>query len=217
MKAFCPECNAVISPAQMNVETDVAVCTECGAVIELSSIASTQKISSSFDINDPPRGAWFDDDFQSWKIGATTRSQKAFILVPYAMVYSVVSLSALYGSQIINWEFSLFRSLFGIIFIIGSLSSGIKAIMAGYGRVDVIVDGRDGKIFYGAGPIGRTRKFDWYEVTSIEEVVLSDKNSRDENKEVISLEGKSRLRFGSELSQERRYYLLQGLRVLQRR
>ncbi|WP_430452192.1 hypothetical protein [Rhodopirellula europaea] len=53
-------------------------------------------------------------------------------------------------------------------------------------------------------------------MTKIDEDVLGYEYSGS-NGQVISLVGKTRLKFGSMMSEARRYYLLQGLRVLRER
>ncbi len=84
------------------------------------------------------------------------------------------------------------------------------------GRIELIVAGSTGKLFAGVGPLGWTRRFNWSEVTKIDEDVLGYEYSGS-NGQVISLVGKTRLKFGSMMSEARRYYLLQGLRVLRER
>lgn len=197
----------------MNVATDVAACPNCSEVFPLSSIVATSEVSPEFDINDPPAGAWYQDDFQGWRIGASTRSPMAFFLVPFMCVWSGFSLGGIYGTQIAKGEFDLGTSLFGIPFVLGTLLFGGLAVMTVCGRVDLIVAGSTGKLFTGVGPLGWTRRFHWSEVTKIDEDVLGYEYSGS-NGQVISLVGKTRLKFGSMMSEARRYYLLQGLRVL---
>lgn len=216
MKAICPKCNALIPASQMNVAADVAACPKCGEVFALSAIVATQDVSPEFDINDPPKGAWFYDDFHGWRIGASTRSPAAFFLVPFMCVWSGFSLGGIYGTQIANGEFNLGMSLFGIPFVLGTLLFGGIAVMTVCGRIDVIVADTAGQLFTGVGPFGWTRRFDWSEVTRIEEDVLGYQYSGS-NGQVISLVGKTRLKFGSMMSEARRYFLVQGLRVLRQR
>lgn len=216
MKAICPKCTAAIPAAQMNVATDVAVCLACDELFALSSIVATQDIASEFDINDPPKGAWFYDDFREWRIGASTRSPAAFFLIPFMCVWSGFSLGGIYGTQIATGEFDLGTSLFGIPFVLGTLLFGGIAVMTVCGRIELIVADSDGRLFTGVGPFGWTRRFDWSEVTRIEEDVPGYGYSGS-NGQVISLVGKSRMKFGSMISEARRYYLLQGLRVLRQR
>ncbi|MCA8985306.1 MAG: hypothetical protein R3C12_14660 [Planctomycetaceae bacterium] len=216
MKAMCPECDALIPASQINIATDVAFCPNCGELCALSSLVGSQDISPAFDINDPPAGAWFRDDITGWSIGATTRSPIAFFLVPFLCVWSGFSLGGIYGTQIVKGEFDLSMSLFGIPFVLGTFLFGGLAVMTVFGRIEIIVADSVGRLFTGVGPLGWIRRFDWAEVTRIEEDGLGYEYSGSSGR-VISLEGKSRLKFGSMLSEQRRYFLLQGLRVLHQR
>jgi hypothetical protein len=206
----------MIPSAQLNVATDVAVCPRCDEVFALSSMVVTEDVSPEFDINDPPKGAWFYDDFRGWRIGASTRSPAAFFIVPFMCVWSGFSLGGIYGTQFVKGEFDLSMSLFGIPFFLGTLLFGAFAVMTVFGRVEVAVTDTAGRFFWGVGPIGWTRRFDWSAVTRIEEGV-PDSNNLGSTGQVISLEGKTRLSFGGMVSEARRYYLLQGLRLLHQR
>ena len=216
MKATCPRCNTPIPAELMNVATDVAACPDCGEVVALSSLIATHDVSPEFDINDPPAGAWFHDEIRGWRIGASTRSPMAVFIVPFMCVWSGIALWGVYGTQIAKGEFHLGTSLFGIPFVLGTLFLGGLAAMTVCGRVEVIVENTAGRIFAGVGPIGWTRRFDWSHVTQIEEDVPGYDYTGG-NGRVISLVGKGRLKFGSMLSDSRRYFVLQGLRVLRQR
>ena len=125
-------------------------------------------------------------------------------------------MGGIYGSQIMHGKFDIMMSLFGIPFLIGTLFLGSAAIMSLFGRVDVSVVDNQGTVFVGVGPFGWTRRFDWSEITRIEED-LSSNASANNNRVVISLVGKTRLKFGSMLNESRRYYILQGLKLLHQR
>ncbi len=216
MKVHCPNCQTLIPTAQMNIATDIAACPSCDEVFELSSIVSPNDVPVEFDINDPPKGAWFYDDIRGWRIGASTRSPIAFFLVPFMCVWSGFSLGGIYGTQIAKGEFDLQSSLFGIPFVLGTLLFGSIALMSVFGRVEVIVTDSAGRVFTGIGPLGWTRRFDWSAVTVIEEDGMGPRYAGS-NGHAIAIAGKTRLKFGGMLTDARRYYLLQGLRTLRQR
>ncbi|MCI0639740.1 MAG: hypothetical protein L0Y72_24105 [Gemmataceae bacterium] len=201
----------VIPASHLNVETDVAVCEKCNDAFSISALLASGQVPDDFNIHDPPRGAWFEDTGTGCRLGATTRSPTALLLVPFMCVWSGFSLGGIYGTQIVNGEFSLGMSLFGIPFVLGTLLFGSIAFMTVCGKVVVVADGDDGRVFQGVGPIGWTRRFDWASMSSVEEAFPSWHHSGSIVK-VISLVGQTRLSFGSMLSDPRRYYLLQCLR-----
>ncbi len=210
MKITCPKCRSLVPASRCNVDTNVAVCDRCSEAFTISSLVATGKAAHDFDIHDPPRGAWFADTGNGWQLGASTRSAMAFFLVPILCVWSGGSLGGLYGSQIINGEFNLLMSIFGIPFFLGTLFLGSIALMSICGHVLVTVEDDVGRLFVGIGPIGWTRRFRWSSITAVEEQTATQNQSS----KVLALVGQRRLQFGTMLSDPRRYYLLQCLRQL---
>jgi hypothetical protein len=217
MKANCPVCQQSIANSQMNIAANVAACPECNEVFTLSSIVSPHHVSQGFDINSPPSGAWFREDWREWRIGATTRSEESLMFVPFVCLWSGMSIGGLYGSQLWNGQFNSQLTLFGIPFLLFSAYLIPMALMRCFGRVEVIVHGSRGTIFTGLWRIGWTQYFDWSEVTRIEEALMDEGRRRMPAKWAVSLVGITRLRFGSLLSDMRRGYIIQGLRVLRQR
>jgi hypothetical protein len=204
-------------------------------------VASGQD-SGEFDLSESPRGAWFSETSAGWTIGATTRSPIAFFLVPFMCGWSWCSLG-IYGRQIAEGKFNFHLSLLGIPFVLGTLVIGFLAIMSVCGKITVTVEHDAGRLFYGVGPIGWTRSFDWSSITRFEEHLLRvlghhytggspgwiiswssitrfKKNPLEGHHDTgsygwrISLIGKTCLKFGTMLTEPRRYFLLHGLRKL---
>lgn len=73
-----------------------------------------------------------------------------------------------------------------------------------------------GHIFTGVGPLGWTRKFDWSDIAQVREDVHAY-NDTGSGGPAISLVGKTNLKFGSMMGDERKHFLLHGLRVLHQR
>ena len=213
MKITCPTCSKQIPPNQLNVETDVALCSQCNEAFSIATLVAAGQDSGDFDFSDTPRGTWFSETFAGWTIGATTRSPIAFFLVPFMCVWSGFSLGGIYGMQIVEGKFNLGLSLFGIPFVIGTLIFGSIAVMSVCGKIILTVDNDMGHIFTGVGAIGWKRYFDWASITRIEDDHLGLHYSGSQGL-VIALVGKTRLKFGSMLTESRRFFFLQGLRKL---
>jgi hypothetical protein len=212
MKITCVNCQAAIPPDQINVSTDVAFCPQCSEAFSISSLVASGNADDGADLGEPPRGLWFKDRVTGWTISATTRSAAAFFLVPFMCVWSGFSLGGIYGTQLIKGEFDLLPSLFGIPFVLGTLLFGSIAAMTVAGRQAIRVDGNMGGVFTGVGPIGWTRVFDWQTVTRIDEEPF--RQSENPNAKLIVLVGKTKIKLGSMLSDERRHYMLRLLRRL---
>ena len=220
MKAICPQCRAAISVENINVENDVAVCQLCAEIVSLSSLikgkgaaAGGVSIPPSFDLNNPPDGAWYNETLAGFTVGATTRCLPLLLfLVPFTLVWSGGSIGGIYGSQIMSGKFDLFLSLFGLPFLAGSVLLICTILMAFAGKIVVEVDSGMGTVFMGFAGIGWKRRFQWDEV----DVVMSDISfsNRRNLQHVITLEGATRIQFGTGLSEARRFFLLNALKTL---
>lgn len=211
MKILCPKCKRAAPPDQVNMATDLAFCPDCNDGFRISENLGSEAVNPDI-LRDPPKGAWFKQDMHGTVIGATTRSAMAFFLVPFMCVWSGASLGGIYGTQIMKGEFNLGMSLFGIPFLLGSVLFWAIALMAVCGKVEVKI-GRASSVFVGVGRFGWTRKFDWSEVATIREDITGVHRQGGAQRAIV-FEGKERLVFGSGLSENRRYFLLNALKFL---
>ena len=213
MKVTCPVCNGVVPAAQLNVATDVGVCPGCDEAFSISEVVDAGGEEGTVDLKAAPGGSWYQSTMNGWEVGASTRSPVAFILVPFMCVWSGGSLGGIYGGQLVKGEFNLAISLFGIPFLLGSLLFGAIALMTVCGKVVVSVDRNRGRVFAGVGRLGWTRRFDWAAITSVAETTTHIRSPGNTGM-AIALTGTSRLTFGSNLNEKRRYFLLQALRKM---
>jgi len=205
----CPKCNSEILRENINIQTDIAQCIKCENIFKISE--SIGDINDNFNIDDTPNGTWILKELDTITVGATTRSPIAFILVPFMIIWSGLSIGGIYGSQIINGEFNLASSLLGIPFLIGSIFFWSIALMAIWGKVELVLDKNGGRIFTGLGKIGLTKSFVWNDITTIKEV-QSSYNFPSNTSGKITLEGKRRISFGLGVTESRRYYLIKVLK-----
>ena len=174
------------------------------------------KSVSNFDINNPPKGAYINHLTNGVQIGASTRSWFAFFIVPFMIVWSGGSLGGIYGSQILNGEFDIVTSLFGIPFLLGSIIFWGIALMSVMGKVEVTLDSNGGHIFTGVGKIGLNKRFLWSEIDSVHEKVSTSRSNKGGSTTThsIVLEGQRQISFGSHLPSDKRYYMLKTLEQL---
>lgn len=211
----CPKCRAEIPNTNINIQTDMAHCFHCGHIYKISESIHISAYDN-FNISEPPKGAWYQHDFDTTTIGASTQSLAAFFLVPFMLVWSGISLGGIYGSQIIRGEFNLGSSLFGIPFILGSIFFWGMTLMTIFGKIELTFNQQGGKVFTGIGKLGFTKNFEWQ---NIDRIIEADSKLRYPGKQgsqgkMIVFEGKKRLSFGTGLKDEREYYLLQALRKI---
>lgn len=213
MKVQCPKCHANLAPGNVNVAANTVWCADCNEAFALSDLVDRpREADAPVDVPpEPPRGAWFEKNFDGWEVGATTRHPIAFFLVPFMCVWSGGSLGGIYGSQIASGQFNLFASLFGIPFLLGTLLFGSIALMAVCGKVVVRVRGEQGEVFTGIWFLGWRRRFD---PEGIHRVYENERAGRRANSSEIVLEGAERITLGSGLNENRRYFMLQVLRSI---
>ena len=196
------------------------VCPHCGHLIESENIPDNkQRGDLSGDIlNNPPKGAWKYEDYDGMIIGASTRSPIAFFLVPFMTVWSGGSLGGIYITQMTSGEFNLMLSLFGIPFLIGSIVLLCINLMAIAGKVEVAI-GMDSYVFTGVGKIGIKKRFDWDSVNNIyeQENIRSTGSRNNKITSSIIMEGSTRIKIGTGLKEEHRYFLLTALKHLKKR
>lgn len=215
LKSLCPKCRAKIPLEDINVSTDLALCRRCGESWKYSELVE-ESTFADIDLARPPGGAWFKQvQPNGFEVGATTRSAGAFFLVPFMCVWSGGSLGGIYGSQIYHHKFDLLLSLFGIPFLLGTLVLGSSALMTVFGKVLVRIQGNDGLVFTGVGPVGWRRRFKWNEVSTIG---TTEKNgNRGSASTQIKLEGSKRINLAAGIKEARMEFMLGALRQLRRR
>ena len=206
----CPKCNATINTEQINVKTDIAQCISCGTLFKISENLGNDAYDN-FDITNLVDGTWYKIEHNNTIIGATTRSPVAFFMVPFMLVWSGGSLGGIYGTQLINGEFDLFQSLLGIPFIIGSIVFWSLALMSIWGKVELTLNNRGGKIFTGIGSIGLVKQFLWKDITTLTEKKATLRYPGSQGGSLI-FEGQKRISFGNGLKQKRLYFLLRAIK-----
>lgn len=205
MQVICGKCSRKIESSNINVAKDTAYCGHCENLTTLSSLLNAT-VSSNFDIYDEVKGTQFVDHGFDWSVEAKHRSLFALFLIPFTAVWAGGSLSGIYGTQIVEGEFDLQASLFGIPFLIGSIVLISICLMSVFGRTYVANQNGRALIFIGVGSLGWYRRFEW---STIDRVV--EKSGGRQNH--IVLEGSRRLGLGWGLNSKQQYYLANVLRA----
>ncbi len=211
MKIRCPKCKRVVPPDQVNMGIGLAFCPQCNDGFKISETVDQDIVNVDF-LREAPMGAWFKKEMDKIVVGASTRSPMAFFLVPFMIVWTGGALGGIYGSQIAEGEFEPGISLFGIPFILGSIVFCTAALMTVFGKVEVSI-GKDSSVFTGIGSVGWTRRFDWSAVQTIREAG-AHVGYPGSHAGAIVMEGKTRLKFGTGLNEQRRYFVLNVLKHL---
>lgn len=158
-------------------------------------------------IKNPPKGAWAKMNSSKIAIGATTRSLRgALFFVPFTFICIVLLYRQFYEPQIINREFNM--NLTGVLFSIMAIFLIFGSLMKVFGKNELVL-GKDSYTFYGFGCIGIKKKFKKENVTAIYEYHKDDEDVR---YKYIHIGGDDiSIKFGLELTKERREYILKAL------
>jgi hypothetical protein len=209
MKFSCPVCHRPLLPEAINVQTDLALCKACGQVAKLSELPDADFDSAA--VSQPPPGVSYQETTGGHVVRATTRHPMAFFMVPFTLVWAGGSMTGLYGTQIATGKFNPLISLFGLPFLAGSVFLTGACLMVVCGQVEVRVSGVEGSVFAGVGPLGWRRRFNLDEVDSIEDSGTRVNYPGSQGASIV-MRGRTVLRFGTNLSEPRRYFILNVLR-----
>lgn len=211
LTASCQRCGAGLRSVNIDITANVARC-GCGIAYPIEDF-----VHLDLDLSNPPRGASFRPTQTGFVASATTRSGwgSAIGLIGLVWLWLVWS-----STTTIDWGSStrsgFFLSLcFAAIVLLGTLTLVPKIAMALAGRVVVSRNGYEGSVFEGLGPIGWSRRFSWSALEAIVEMTDTFPLRRRPAR-VIAFNFRSgqrkHLRFGTLLSDERRWFLLAVLR-----
>lgn len=206
----CPKCHSELAFADINIQKDIAHCSQCNHVFTISEEvreAEHKVIPVDFDIESPPNGASFERRGDHIIYGAHTRSKIAIFLIPFMLIWSGGSIGMIYVRQIITGEYSIFLSIFGLPFLAGTIFFLWIIMQSLAGKVIVTLDNKGGEIFSGVGKLGIKKEFLWEDVVQVIDKPSTTKTMRNGNR-IISIEGAKRINFGNALSDERRDYIL---------
>ncbi len=166
MKFTCPNCRQPLLPESINVQTDLALCKACGWTSRVSTLVGVDAETEV--LQHPPPGAWYSETESEVVFGATTRSPKAFVLVPFTIGWVAITMGIAYGTQFADGKFSLGRSLIGLPFLLAGLLLVFLTLLSIGGREEVSMRDGVGTVFVGIARFGRRRSLNLAGTESIE-------------------------------------------------
>jgi hypothetical protein len=212
VRAICPQCHAEIPLADVNVSADIALCRNCSRTFSFADLVEDES-TAAIDLSRPPKGIWFERQGDRYELGASLRSRVALFLVPFTLFWGGGSMTGIYGSQIFKGKFDPKMSLFGIPFLIGTVVLVSLCALTVFGKLVIRGFGNEATLFVGVGFVGWTRRFRWNEIQSVRES-MSRWQQNGRNLPLIELNGARPIRFGSQLTDERRAFMIAALRKL---
>jgi hypothetical protein len=137
------------------------------------------------------------------------------LLIPFLAVWIAIGWRLVSVAQFVKGFSNGPMFMFAIPFVLGFLLTCMQILLLAWGRIEVTRDGDEGSIFRGIGQTGWTRRFRWSELRSVHETTGLLRPRGGPPFKLIELEfarGRRPLKFGTLLSQERRWFLMSRLR-----
>lgn len=240
MTPLCSKCQRVIPDVDVNVATDVAFCRSCHLAHKLSDLVHGVSLDTSLDLNRPPPGAWYRNNGLGVVIGATHRSLgMAFGALAVGLfwngivsVFVCLVVSATLknlGVPVPDWfpaaktngsTMGVGMTIFLWIFLTPFITIGVVMIgtflSAVAGHTEVRIQGTEGVVVAGIGPLGWRRRFNPEEAR---EVSIDDRQWRDRDGDrrskahiVIQTQAGKQVKFGSMLREDRMKFVATAVR-----
>lgn len=231
----CPKCGRAIRAEDVNVGTDIAFCRSCNLAHKLSTLGHEVDLEASANLDRPPDGCSYQQTTSGVVASVSARSiPQAFVLfliaifcngvVSIFVTFNTVSTLNLFGvsvpeglpapimnGQVMTVGMVIVMWLFLTPFILVGLALLFGFFHALVGRSELRVEGDEGVIFSGIGPVGSRQRFRPSEVTDVRYETRQWRTSRgaEQNISKIVVERSSgkALSFGSSLPEDRRKFL----------
>jgi hypothetical protein len=157
----CPECKTQITSENLpSPVEDKLVCPACG----VSSAVWKWNAATYADedvLRNPPAGAWFHRDEDKTVIGVSLRSGLAVIVMCFlGAIFGVITLVGLSKSEVASF------SALAVVLV----AFGWVIVTIIFGKAEVTIEDGVGRLFVGLGGMGRSRYFQWDQVTAISSV-----------------------------------------------
>jgi hypothetical protein len=215
MHISCPLCGFRVTEKLIDLSEEKAFCPpcqkyfDCGEWIEKTLVVPEQLLH-------PPKGAWFAQTADGFKLGVSTRSYDWIVLTPAAVFLSGLMFFFTWGGfQAADRDMLIILLLFLTPFYLVGLFLWICVLMSACGKIEVSVDGDSGIIFKGFGALGRRRGFNWAQVRKIRVANAYCRNR--ETRQKISIEGEDVVEFATAVKSERLRFMFIALRLMFRK
>jgi len=234
---MCPRCKRVIPSDDINVANDIAFCRNCNLSHSLSALTSGTVVDENIDLSRPPSGVWFQRDGGGSVIGATHRSIGSafgllFLTLFWNGIVSVFVLLALastlrhIGIPLPVWfpapkgsDIPLGMTLFLWVFLTPFIAIGLAMLGAFLsclaGKTEIRIQGGEGTVFTGAGPLGLRRRFSTSDVKAvrIEDKAWRNSDGNTQRKAQIIIDTNTKpVSLGSMFTEERRRFVAGALK-----
>ena len=187
MKLNCPNCCQRILENNINISENICSCVNCNEVFYISEMMTQgEDVEMEKMLSNPPKGTWAKREIDRLVIGSSTRSKNFFIILLFALVFSIVSIPQFFMALYIF----LFESLhivfllLHLIFFIVSCGLIWLTIYSLFGKIEIIIN-KNPYIFYGVGIFGSKKYINFQNIKRIYKSTFNDSEGGIHRKIVI--------------------------------
>jgi hypothetical protein len=233
---FCPVCDAVLEASAINIAEGVALCPACGKLSRLAEVAEHKRPLAETLVQ-TPRGCSIDNQGTEIVVRASLRSTSTFFGAlavclfwnGIVSVFVLIALAGLYTNLVgplpvwfpapdIKETMPLGMTLFLCIFLIPFVTIGLLMVFAVMlalaGKTEVRLTEQQGVVRTGLGFLVWPRRFDPRQVRSVKYGESRWKTSDSPPQKLVMIEADRTIKFGSQLQEDRRAWLMAVLQVL---
>lgn len=142
----------------VHVAKDVALCRGCGYSGPFLNVSAIPLLTDE-ELANPPKRVTLKRDFgDSLSIVCRPKKTALWFLLPFAAIWSGVSVGGIYGMQIVQREFNPMLSLFGVPFLLGTAGLLTAICYLLFGHTTITLSREHVRVFSGLFGMGRIRE-----------------------------------------------------------
>ncbi len=162
----CPNCSGGIDINKKSASGKIR-CPHCHKIYKVNIKRSSKKKSTI----KPPKGAWLKKEVNLIEIGISTKNRQSVVSVILA-VFATISSSAVFIYLELYRDFGSYAILQHIWVLVIVMSFWSYATMSNFGQVIFRLTNTKGEMFRGFRGIGITKKFNWRDISEVQEFAL---------------------------------------------
>ena len=193
----CPRCGKPFPMEDVNVSKDMALCRECGYSGPFLTVSAIPRLTDE-EIANPPKRVTLKRDFgDSLSIVCRPKRTALWFLIPFATIWSGVSIGGIYGMQIVQRDFNPLLSVFGVPFLLGTAGLLTAIFYLLFGHTTITLSKDHVRVFTGLFGKGRIREMQCEKGTVVS-IEKSDFRVNDvPQSEIVLTSGGRTFKFGS--------------------
>ena len=195
----CPSCGAALPLADVNVAADVALCRACGRSGAFLHNASVPAISDD-ELARPPKRVRLRREFGD-ALSVVVRPSRAalWFFIPFTLLWSGISMTAIYLVPLVRGEFEWQEGLFGLPFLIGTLFLLTMILYLLFGRTTITLMKGRVRVSTGLFGKGRVREMECAKGTQVSLQMSGYRVNNVPQQEIVLRSGSEELKFGAML------------------